>query len=243
MHGKGETLNPLDTLLSRWVRLGAMFNVSAAAQTPDIEMLLIASARILPEEARLFAMTVSWLARYHRLVCRHRLAAVAEGISDPVHSATLGYVLSAAGRYARTDHFNLAVKGCRPLSTPQPLYHAYQRNSRMVELARQEAEPLGVSWGLWTPSERLYEDVIQPAAWVMKRNPSLRYRAFFGGQLAGSILATLKANPEAGRSESALSRACRATRCSVREALEHLELCRLIDRRRVGASAGIVSLV
>jgi hypothetical protein len=235
----GDIPTRLKIILSQWVRLGAMFHVRSASRTPDIETLLIDTSRVLPAFPRLFAMMVSWLVRYHRLICRHRLAALAERIETPESSAVLGYVLTAAGRLAQSDHFNLAVKLCRPLSKPQPLFNVYRRNSTMTKLARRQADPLGIAWGLWAPPERLYDDAIQPPAWVMDHNPSLKSRAMFGGQLAASILTTLKTNPGAGKSESALSRACRATRRSVRDALEHLELCRLIERQRLGVSVRI----
>ena len=54
----------------------------------------------------------------------------------------------------------------------------------------------------------------------------------FGGKLPASILATLEEDPLAGRSESCLARACRATRRAIRDALGHLELCQLVKRQQ-----------
>ena len=235
-------MTDLDRILSQWVRLGAMFNVRPARRTPDIEQLLVDTASVIPSFARLHAMTISWLVRYYRLVCRHRLAVLACDIDDPNQSAILGYVLTAARQRSHVDHFNLAIKACRPLSKPRPLFDVYLRNSAMVALARKQADPIGKKWRLWAPPERLYEDAIRPARWVMSKNPSLQPRATFGGQLAASILVMLRNDPNHGKSESALSRTCRATRCATRNALDHLELCRVINRKRVGRTTHIVLL-
>ncbi len=235
-------MTDLDRLLSQWTRLGAMFNVRPARRTPDIEQLLIDTMSFIPVFARLHPMTVSWLRRYYRLVCRHRLAVLANAIDDPRQSAVLGYVLTKAKQESHVDHFNLAIKACRPLSKSQPLYDVYRRNSTMIALAKKQSEPMGKKWHLWAPPERVYEDAIRPAEWVMSKNPSLKPRADFGGKLPASILVTLQNDPDAGKSESALSRACQATRSALRDALDHLELCRLINRRRVGNTTHVLLL-
>ena len=125
---------------------------------------------------------------------------------------------------------------------PRPLFETYRRNSAMVALARKQADPLGRQWNLWAPPEREYEDAIRPSEWIIRKNPSLKLRATFGGQLAASVLITLKCNPDAGASESGLARRCKATRCAVRDALDHLSLCQLIRRRRVGNFTHILLL-
>ncbi len=235
-------MTDLERILSQWVRLGAMFNVSPARKTPDIEQLLIDTTSFVPSFARLHAMTISWLVRYHRLICRHRLAVLAGRIDAPESSAILGYILTVARQHSRSDHFNLAIKACRALLKPQPLFDVYRRNPAMIKLAKQQADPLSLPWGLLAPPERLYDDAIRPSEWILSKNPSLKLRATFGGQLAASILVTLSDDPDAGSSESALSRTCRATRSAIRDALEHLELCRLIDRQRVGNTTRVLLL-
>lgn len=224
----------LDVIFARWARLGAMFNVKPAPRTPDLEPLLLDTARVIPQQARLFAMAASWLTRYHRLLCRHRMAALVEAIDETDISATIGYLLSTVCQHAMTDHLNLAIKRCRPLDEPKALYDTYRRSDALTAVARDTCDPLARPWGLWAPPERLYDDALRPAAWIMQRNPSLQPRAIFSGQLAASILVTLQADPDAGSSESALARACRATRRAVRDALDHLELCQLVARDRVG---------
>jgi hypothetical protein len=229
-------VNDLDAIFAKWTRLGALFGARPFPTTPDVEQLLIATARAIPSAARLHAMAVSWLVRYHRLVCRHRLAAMAWELEAPQVSAILGHVLASAKRAGRTRHFNLAIKACRPLETPIPLFDAYRDNPALAEVARSQTDAIGRTWGLWGKPERLYEDAIRPAPWVMSNNPSLTDRAMFSGGLAASVLVMLEQDADAGRSELALARSCRASRSSIRDALDHLELCQLIVRRRSGAA-------
>jgi hypothetical protein len=230
----------IDTIQARWARLGALFNVKPSSRTPDIECLLLDTARVIPQRARLFAMSASWLVHYHRLVCRHRLAALVDTLHEPATSATIGYLLSTVRHCTHTDHLNLVLKRCEPLGTPMPLYDAYRRSSALTAIAKDMCDPLAQPWGLFAPPERLYDDALRPGNWIMRHNPSLRRRALFNGQLAASILVTLEADPATGQSESALARACGATRCAVRDALDHLELCQFIVRNRVGNTAPIL---
>lgn len=233
-------MSDLDAIQVCWTRLGAMFNVKPASRTPDIESLLLDTARVIPQQARLFAMTASWLVRYHRLICRHRLAALVDVLGEPTASATVGYLLSTVRHHTHSDHFNLVLKRCKPLGKPIPLYNTYRRSPALAAIAKDTCDPIAQPWGLFAPPERLYDDALRPSDWIMRHNPSLRRRAIFNGQLAASILVTLEVNPETGRSESALARACLATRCAVRDALDHLELCQFIVRNRVGNTAPIL---
>lgn len=230
----------LERILSRWVRLGAAFNAPPARKTPDIERLLVETARVMPQFARVHSMMISWLMRCRRLVCRHRLAALAEQIESPEQSAALGLTLTLTRNYAQSDHFNLAVKACKPLAPPMPMFDIDRQNGKFIVLAKKLSCQEGRQWGLWTPKERLYDDAIRPHSWIMRKNPSLHNRAIFSGKLQASILVTLESNPSAGRSESALARACGATRNAVRDALDHLELCQFVQRKTL---KGVVSIL
>jgi hypothetical protein len=229
----------LDKTISRWVRLGATFNAPPARKTPDIERLLVETARVIPQLARLHSMMISWLVRYQRLVCRHRLAALARQIKSPEQSASLGLTLTLCRNCAESDHFNLAIKACKPLAVPIPMFHIDRQNEKLITLAGKLSCQEGRQWGLWTPRERLYDDAIRPHSWIMRKNPSLHNRAIFSGKLQASILVTLESNPSAGQSESALARACGATRNAVRDALDHLELCQFVRRKIL---KGLVSI-
>jgi hypothetical protein len=60
----------------------------------------------------------------------------------------------------------------------------------------------------------------------------MQWRADFKGDLRASILAELDANPDSGASESALARACGATRAATIDAVGKLELSGRVSRQR-----------
>ena len=224
-------MNNLNKILFQWVKLGAMFGCDPSCKTPDVEKLIIDSAGAMPQSARLHAMVVSWLGKYFKAVCRHRLAVLASQISCSKQSAILGYTLDRAKSLLSTDHFNLAIQKCSINSNPEPMFDAFSNNSSLAEIAKEAASQLALKWGLWTSDERLYTDAIRPAAWVIKNNPTLQTRLIFSGKLQATILVTLQHNPDAGKNESTLAKFCNVTRRSIRKALEHLELCQLITRK------------
>jgi hypothetical protein len=226
-------------IFSRWARLGAMFDVRPARRSPDVERLLVDTAEALGGAARLLGMAVTWLGRYASLVCRHRLAALAAGIAAEPTSAALGYILTLAKTEGQLAHFNLAIKQCRPVRPARPLYDVYHASPALSELSRRQSDPLAKQWGLWAPPERRYLDAIRPTPWILEHNASLRLRALLGGQLSASIVATLQDDPQAGRSESELARACLATRKATREALDQLELGQIIQRQQQGRAVRI----
>jgi hypothetical protein len=219
-----------DRIIRQWVRLGIMFNVRPVDQTPDIERLLIDTASVLTSVPRLLPACVSWLVRYWRLVCRHRLAGLAIELRGTAASAALGLMLDFAKDCADTEHFNLAIKLCTPAQTPKPLFTVDRLSEPLASLARQNTSPIGLQWGLWCENIEPKEDAVRPLSWVMEHNPALKWRAVFGGNLRASILEILSADLQAGQSESRLARRCHATRKAVREALDHLEFCRLVLR-------------
>ena len=222
----------LQSVVSDWGRLGILFNVPLAERTPDIEPLLIRTAEVLPNHARLLPAVTTWLGHYERMVARHRLAAIAGRIERRDVSASLGLLLDLGARISQTDHLSSAIAACRAAATPGPLFLVDRRSEAMSRLARDSACDIALRWGLWTPRPATKTDAIRPASWIVRTNPELRWRAVFGGNLRASLLACLKASPAAGRSESALAAACGATRKALRDALDHLQLCGLISRER-----------
>ncbi len=229
-----------ESLLSRWARLGGLFNVPFSDTTPDIEQLLFDTAASLSSLPRLLPVCVTWLVQYHRLVCRHRLAGLTAQCTNPQTSAAFGLLLQTAGRMAKTEHFNLAAKQCTPIIPPKPLFESDRLSDTLAMLAHQKSSPLGLQWGLWSDPVQLAQDAVRPLSWLLEHNPSLKQRAIFNGNLRASILQTLAVDQQAGQSESQLARHCFATRKAVRDALDHLEFCQLILRR---ASAGKVLIL
>ncbi len=228
-----------EDMLRRWARLGAMFDARPVRRTPDVERLVVDTAACVSEAARLLGMAVTWLQRHAAFVCRHRLAALAAEIHDEEASAALGYILTLAKTEGQLAHYNLAIEQCQGCSPARPLFAVYRTSPALQELARQQSDPLAKPWGLWAPPERRYTDAIRPTSWILKRNPSLRLRGLLGGQLSASIVATLQDDPHAGRSETALARACHATRKATRDALDQLELGQLVRREPQGRAVRI----
>ena len=218
----------IDALLSRWARVGAMYNVTPSRQSPDLELLVIDTLQYIPSFSRLLPMTVTWLSLYSRLICRHRLASMTRSLEDPLSQAILGLLLDTVRQSTSVDHFNSVIQNCNAWKCPRPLFDTDSVSDRLRDMARQRSCTIGQAWGLWHQSVQLKTDAIRPSDWIMDKNPSYQMRAVFKGNLRSSILVLLKHNPETGQSESALSRACGVTRKAVREALDHLEFCRMV---------------
>ena len=219
-----------DLILAHWNRLGIMFNVQPAEQTADIEKLLVETTSIVDQNARLLSAVASWLCRYHRLVCRHRFAKFVSEIKSQETLATLGFMLSCVKNKTSTGHFNVVIKHCKKLETPLPLFCVDRKSKSLALLAKSNSCDLAKQWGLWCDKVEFRDDIIRKVQSVMNQNPSLKYRALFGGQLKASILETITHYPQSANSEVALAKACDVTRKALREAVEHLEFCQLVRR-------------
>jgi hypothetical protein len=230
-----------DLILAHWNRLGIMFNIQPAEQTADIEKLLVETASIVGQNARLLSAVASWLCRYHRLVCRHRFAKFVSEIKSQETLATLGFMLSCVKNKTSTGHFNVVIKHCKKLETPLPLFCVDRKSKSLALLAKSNSCDLAKQWGLWCDKVEFKDDIIRKSQLVIKQNPTLKYRALFGGQLKASVLETIAHCPQSADSEVALTKACGVTRKALREAVEHLEFC-LIVRRSYTAGKIKISL-
>lgn len=222
-------MSNIDQLLRDWRTLGVDVAVQPSARTPDLESVILRTAALMPDASRLFPIGFSWLATYQTLVARHRLARMADEIAGREHLAALGLLLDAVRHETGSPHLTLAIGRCRPLGSAVALLRS-ERDPVYLPIVEGEACRLSRKWGLLTPMPAVKTDAIRPINWVLKANPSLRARALLGGNLAASILATIVAEPDSGASESALARACGATRKAIRDSLTYLDFCGLIDR-------------
>ena len=59
----------------QWVRLGVSLNCDSATQSPDLERLLLDTARHVSRQARLLSLSVTWLAQYSNFVAYGTLEA------------------------------------------------------------------------------------------------------------------------------------------------------------------------
>jgi hypothetical protein len=198
-----------ETMLSQWQKLGIEFGVKPAERTADIERLLVDSAELLVVHQKLLVPVASWLCRYYRIVCKHRLAKTIKDISCPETIDVLKSLFSFVKQEASTEHFNLAIKACG-------------------DFLNAAADIGGVE----------YASIKEPGI-VMRDNPDLHYRAIFSGGLKASVIVSLIHATEFGISESALAKNCGVTRKALRDALEHLEFCQLICRESTAARTKI----
>ena len=231
----------LRALTRRWARLGAAFAVSPAPQTPDIERLLIDTARLAAHESRLFIMAATWLLEFGSLVAKHRLRALARAELEPEYHEVLGLMLDLVRQENGTRHFNEVIEVCRPADAVAdasdddeeipPLFDVYRDRPRLLRRLRRAASPVSRQWGRLAEPMEFKPDALRSRPWLIARNPSLRLRADLGGDLRCSILLTLADRPEAGASEMVLARACGVTRRAVRLALDQLELAGRVLRQ------------
>ncbi len=73
----------LDNLLRQWTQIGAGFSAEPDGMTPDLERLLLDTARHAHEMARLFIMAAAWLHRYGDLRGDLRASVLASLRFDP----------------------------------------------------------------------------------------------------------------------------------------------------------------
>lgn len=234
-----------ERLRAAWADLGVGFAVEPLpGVAADPESLLVATARAAARDPRLALAAIAWLARHHRCIARRRLLRIARRDLEATDLVRLGMMIDLAAHRARQaiapGVVALARQEARP-DAPQPFFDAYLDRPRLVARLGREASEVSRAWGLLAPT--LAEDVpLRPASWLFARHPHLRLRADLGGDLRASILAALRADPEAGRSESALARACGATRRGIRLALAKLEAAGRITFQSEGNRKRVVAV-
>ena len=111
-------------LWSRWARLGVLLHGAPAADSPDLERLLLDTARGIETNARLLPLVVSWLAEYGGFVARHRLRRMIVAELEPRHRPALGFILDAASGHGAVRDGAFAAGACRPSGSPAPLFAA-----------------------------------------------------------------------------------------------------------------------
>lgn len=223
----------LETIIQGWTRLGAGFLSDPAKRTPDLERLILDTARHLPLEPRLYTATASWLCQYYELVAKHRLKVLTDDLL-PAGRAQLGLLLDTVAQHTDSDHFKGVIALCKPRTPAQPLYDFQAINPVLNKLAEKQASPISRHWGLWTSPFEFKHDAIRPSSWVFKHNPSLRQRETFGGDLRATIIAILHEDSDAGSSEQKLIKTCHASRDALRRSLERLERYGHVELRRQG---------
>ncbi len=222
---KTTSANSLDNTIALWTRLGVLFGSRPARTTPDMEHLLLDTARLAPSNARLFYLAVTWVSQYGNFVARHRLKHLVEEKLSPEDHPVLGLLLKLAAKHGASRELLIAADVCRKAQKPQPLFGVHCDSPELKRIARNHACREGLAWNLWVPDQLPKLDALRPARWVIQKNPTYLDRIVRKGDLRCSILLTLQHDVPNGRveSETALARLCSANRIAVRHALDDLE--------------------
>jgi hypothetical protein len=231
----------MESVAWRWAKLGVMLNVEPAQHTPDMERLLLDTARVASANSRLFILPAGWLALYSDFVAKHRLVRLILDELEIEHRPTLGFLLdwAKAATPANGHRFNQAIDACGSAANAHPLLDVDRRNVDLSRLAEEQASPLSRKWGRWMEDFELKTRALRPDHWIAEQNPSLCERALTGGDLLASVLA--ECETAAGgiiESESELARRCGVSRPAIREAIRRLCMAgrlRTIDRGKTRA--------
>lgn len=215
-----------DQLERDWARAGILLGCAPSDDSPDLERLLLETARGCHANARLFPLAVTWLAAYGQFVARHRLKRLVVKELEPEFRAVLGLIIEEAAGHGATRDLLIVCEACEPLKDARPLAAVQRDGGPLSRLAKRRASALSRRWGVWAPAAVLKEDALRPVAWILRQNPGYRGRIIRKGDLRVSILETLRRDVPGGAvaSESALARLSGATRTAVRKALASLRL-------------------
>ncbi len=230
-----SVIDPVEIVTSDWTRVGCGFNAQPSAETPDIERLVLETARVMPQMSRLLIMGATWLHLYGDAVARHRLARLISEELEPEHHPTIGLFLDIAQQGTHPHWFEAITRELPPVVTPRALFDVY-RELGLTARALQSASEISLRWGLWCEPVGWKMNAMRPAWWIMQHNPSLLTRADFRGDLRASVLGSLRHDAESGGSELSLARACGGSRAQVRAALDNLEMTGRVKRSRVKGS-------
>lgn len=233
----------LDDILSEWSSIGAGFNRQAPDRDIDLERLLLDTARLIPEMARLYIIAATWLHTHGDMIAKHRLMRLIRGELEPMHRATLALLLDTAQQGTHPKVFQSIIKKLSPADDPMPLFEKSRQNPKLAELAERRASSLSRKWNLWAQPIEFKDDAIRPTGWMIGRMPALRTRADFRGDLRASIIAALRFDEEAGESEVRLAECAGGSRAQIRNALQNLERTgRIMSRKAKGANRREVTL-
>lgn len=220
-----------DTVEHDWARVGVLFGCEPSRRTPDLERLLIDTARKCPDNARLLPLAVTWLVEYGQFVARHRLKRLVQTELEPEPQAILGLLIEEAVRLGATRELLIVSEECFPLLPAVPLSRVQRDQASLAHVSERRASDVSQKWGVWTPPVELKPDAVRPVTWLLDQNTEYRERIIRKGDLRVSIIETLRRDVpgQIVASEAALSRLSGATRAAVRKALDALRLEGLVD--------------
>ena len=220
-----------DSVYAAWARLGFVFRAQAARETPDIERLLLDTARLASSHSRIFYGAITWLSEWWAAVARLRLRQLIAEELEPEFHPVIGLLLEEACRLSR-NHRDLleAVRACKPAATPGPLFAVDKATPALAKIAKTEASPASLKWGCWAPAAEYKGEAMASVAGVLNDNPSLIESTVRRGDLRASILVSLRHQSQP--SESSLARHLHVNRIAVRSSLDALETEGIFLRHR-----------
>ena len=139
----------LNNLISQWTRLGAGFSADQSPEPPDLERMLLETARQAPGMPRLFIMAATWLHRYGDLIATHRLKRLIREELEREHQTTLGLLLDIAQKGTHPAQFASIIRKLSPAAEPRPLFDIERSTAKLVERARRRASSVSLRWGRW----------------------------------------------------------------------------------------------
>jgi len=137
-----------------WARLGVLFNCRASPKTPDLERLLLDTARVCPDNALLLPLVVTWLSQYGQFVARHRLKRLVQSELGLEHSATLGLIVEQAITAGGTRELLIVSEACEPHRPEGPLSQTQRAEASLAKITKRHASEASARWGVWTPPGR-----------------------------------------------------------------------------------------
>jgi hypothetical protein len=163
----------LDNLSRLWARAGAMFASTPADVSPNLESLLLDTARHASENPRLFFMAAAWLSKYGNAVREDRLASKIRDELELRFKPVMGVLLECAANLSggRLD-FRKAIAECSPAPEAQPLFDIERQNPTLWKLAERRASDISRKWNVWVPNFEPKYNAIRPEEWVASNNPS-----------------------------------------------------------------------
>src|ERR1051326_1957354 len=137
-----------------------MLNVQPAAETPDIERLLLDTARAASANTRLLVLAVTWVSRHGHYVSRARLARLVQDELEVEHQPTMGLMLESAKMLSAqiATAFDVAIGVCGSPQDSRPLSDVESGNKAFARLAHQRASVLSRKWGRWMSDIQLKEN-------------------------------------------------------------------------------------
>lgn len=215
----------LKQIQKQWARIGVGLNVRAAKSTPDLECLILDTARSVSESPLLFTLVISWIGRYGKFIAHHRLRHLVACELEKEAQPALGLLLAYGVELGGPDELLNSADLCKKADEPGPLYAFERENETFARIAKHHASKTALRWNLWVEPAEPKFDALRNAEWIWKNNPALHDRIVRKGDLRATVLEVLRHDLPDGYapSEAELARHCGATRAAVRKALDALE--------------------